>query len=63
MGLGHLKVVDASWHEERSLVRLFTGLGLLGSGPKAMDIGATYYPEDIRSGIVGLSRLLHEFTF
>lgn len=34
IGPGHLKITDASWHEERSLAPLLPVLNLLGSRPK-----------------------------
>ena len=41
VGPGHLKITDASWHEEKSLVPLLPVLGLLGSGPKVTAVSAT----------------------
>ena len=41
VGPGHLKITDASWHEEKSLVPLLPVLGLLGSGPKVTALTAT----------------------
>ncbi len=41
VGPGHLKITDASWHEEKSLVPLLPVLGLLGSGPKVTAVTAS----------------------
>jgi transglutaminase-like putative cysteine protease len=41
VGPGHVKITDASWHDEKSLTPLLPVLGLLASGPKvtAVSVG------------------------
>lgn len=41
VGPGHLKITDASWHEEKSMAPLLPVLGLLAASPKVEVLSAT----------------------